>query len=78
MNVDGGFDDRTITNGSFLVSCSYDATCKIFTEGDWKCIKVLAGLEGKIMSCDVSGEAKYICTAAYDRTWKLHSFEEFV
>lgn len=66
---------RQLLTGGHLVTSSYDGTCKIFTEGDWKPIKSLAGLEGKVMSCDVSGDGKFIATASYDRTFKLFSPE---
>ncbi|KAJ3253329.1 U4/U6 small nuclear ribonucleoprotein Prp4 [Chytriomyces hyalinus] len=66
---------RQLLTGGHLVSSSYDGTCKIFTEGDWKPLKSLAGLEGKVMSCDVSGDGKHIATASYDRTFKLFAPE---
>jgi U4/U6 small nuclear ribonucleoprotein PRP4 len=69
------FIQRQVLNGSYLISSSYDATCKIWTDGDWKAIKTLTGLEGKIMCCDVSSDGKFIATAAYDRTFKLHAAE---
>ncbi|KAJ3191342.1 Cullin-associated NEDD8-dissociated protein 1, partial [Irineochytrium annulatum] len=46
---------RQLLSGGHLVSSSYDGTCRIYTEGDWKPIKSLSGLEGKVMCCDVSG-----------------------
>jgi U4/U6 small nuclear ribonucleoprotein PRP4 len=46
---------RQVLNGSFLVSSSYDGTCKIWTDGDFKPLKSLTGLEGKITCSDVSG-----------------------
>jgi len=60
-----------VLNGSVLVSSSYDGTCKIWTDGDYKPLKSLTGLEGKITSCDLSREGKYIGTTLYDRTFKL-------
>jgi U4/U6 small nuclear ribonucleoprotein PRP4 len=62
---------RQVLNGSFLVSSSYDGTCKVWTDGDFKPLKSLTGLEGKITCCDISGDAKYIATTLYDRTFKL-------
>lgn len=69
---------KQVLDGSFLISSSYDGTCKIWTEGDWKPIKALAGLEGKIMCCDVSGDGRFISTASYDRTFKLYASDEIV
>ncbi|KAJ3115328.1 hypothetical protein HDU96_000812 [Phlyctochytrium bullatum] len=56
-----GFDDsgpslkKQLLNGGHLLTSSYDGTCKIFTEGDWKPIKALSGLEGKVMYSDLTG-----------------------
>ena len=46
---------RVALDGSFLVSSSYDGTCKLWTDGDFKPLKSLSGLEGRIMCADVSG-----------------------
>ncbi|KAJ3303569.1 U4/U6 small nuclear ribonucleoprotein Prp4 [Blyttiomyces sp. JEL0837] len=82
MDVDDGFEQpslrRQLLTGGHLVSSSYDGSCKIFTEGDWKPIKSLSGLEGKVMCCDVSNDGKYISTASFDRTFKLFTPETIV
>ncbi|KAJ3009067.1 hypothetical protein HKX48_008186, partial [Thoreauomyces humboldtii] len=67
---------RQLMDGSFLVSSSYDGTCKVWTDGDYKPVKALTGLEGKVMSCDVSGDGQFIATASYDRTFKLYATED--
>ncbi|KAJ3390607.1 U4/U6 small nuclear ribonucleoprotein Prp4 [Lobulomyces angularis] len=36
---------KQLLNGSYLVSSSYDNTCKVWTEGDFKSIKVLSGMD---------------------------------
>ncbi|KXS12817.1 WD40 repeat-like protein [Gonapodya prolifera JEL478] len=46
---------RQQLDGSFLVTTSYDGTVKLWTEGDWKCLRVMQGHEGKVMDGDVSG-----------------------
>ncbi|KND01170.1 uncharacterized protein SPPG_04260 [Spizellomyces punctatus DAOM BR117] len=69
---------RQVLDGSFLVSSSYDGTCKVWTDGDFKPVKALTGLEGKVTGCDVSGDGQYIATASYDRTFKLYATENVV
>ncbi|KAJ3034787.1 U4/U6 small nuclear ribonucleoprotein Prp4 [Rhizophlyctis rosea] len=64
---------RQLLDGSLLVSSSHDGTCKVWTDGDFKPIKALTGLEGKVMNCDISSDGKYIATASYDRTFKLYA-----
>ncbi|KAJ3024709.1 UNVERIFIED_CONTAM: hypothetical protein HDU68_007867 [Siphonaria sp. JEL0065] len=73
-SADAGLKKQLLTGGH-LVSSSYDGTCKIFSEGDWKPLKSLAGLEGKVMGCDVSSDGKYIATASFDSTCKLFTPE---
>lgn len=46
---------KHLLDGSFLVSSSYDGTCKLWTDGDYKPLKSLTGLEGRVMSADLSG-----------------------
>ncbi|KAJ3292781.1 U4/U6 small nuclear ribonucleoprotein Prp4 [Borealophlyctis nickersoniae] len=67
---------RLLLDGSLLVSSSHDGTCKLWTDGDYKPIKALTGLEGKVMCCDLSGDGKYVATASYDRTFKLYSCQD--
>ncbi|TPX50748.1 hypothetical protein SeMB42_g01236 [Synchytrium endobioticum] len=66
---------RRLLSSSFLVSCSFDGTTKLWTEGDWKPLRSLVGQESKVMCCDVSRDGQYIATASYDRTFKLYSPE---
>lgn len=68
---------RNLLNGSFLVSSSYDGSCRLWTDGDYKPLKSLSGLEGKVMSADVSPDCQYIATSLYDRTFKLYSRQSF-
>lgn len=75
MDVDQDDTSRDICSGSFLVSSAYDGTCKIWTAGDFKPIKTFTGMDNKVMACDVSRDAKYIATAAYDRTFKIYGKE---
>lgn len=70
---------RQVLNGSFLVSSSYDGTCKIWTDGDFKPLKSLTGLEGKITCSDVSGGMfLYVFFIAFkincENRWKVHCY----
>ncbi|KAJ3367609.1 U4/U6 small nuclear ribonucleoprotein Prp4 [Kappamyces sp. JEL0680] len=46
---------RQVLDGSIIVSSSYDGTCKLWTDGDYKPLKSLSGLEGRITCADISG-----------------------
>ncbi|KAK4051242.1 hypothetical protein OIV83_003064 [Microbotryomycetes sp. JL201] len=60
------------TAGSFLISGAYDSTVKIFSADDWQLVKTMTSeAAGKIMSVDVSPDARFIASAEYTRTFKL-------
>jgi U4/U6 small nuclear ribonucleoprotein PRP4 len=50
---------RSMLDSSFLISSSYDGTCKLWTDSDYKPLKAVSGLEGRIMSVDISGGKQY-------------------
>lgn len=51
-------EDETIKlgvlDGSYMVTCSYDGTAKMWSAGDWKPLKTFAGHDGKVVAVDVS------------------------
>jgi U4/U6 small nuclear ribonucleoprotein PRP4 len=55
INLEDLVTKRNFLNGCFLVSSSYDGTCKLWSDGDFKPLKSLSGLEGRLMCCDISG-----------------------
>lgn len=59
------------SGGDFLLTASFDNTCKIWDVSDWSVVKILAGHEGRVMAADISPDTKYVASAAFDRTWKL-------
>ncbi|KAK4056041.1 hypothetical protein OIO90_003036 [Microbotryomycetes sp. JL221] len=62
------------TAGSFLISGAYDSTVKVFSADDWQLIKTMTSeAAGKIMSVDISPDARFIASAEYTRTFKLWS-----
>ena len=62
-------------HGNYLITSSYDKTCKVWNASSYSHITTLGGHEQRIMSCDIAapadGGAEYVATASYDRTWKL-------
>jgi hypothetical protein len=40
--------------GTYLMSSSYDKTCKIFSCQDWSLVKTLSGHEDKVMRAEIS------------------------
>eukprot|EP01102_Stenamoeba_stenopodia_P015127 TRINITY_DN5120_c0_g1_i1.p1 TRINITY_DN5120_c0_g1~~TRINITY_DN5120_c0_g1_i1.p1 ORF type:complete len:532 (+),score=123.89 TRINITY_DN5120_c0_g1_i1:167-1762(+) len=59
------------TNGSYLITSSFDKSCKIWSGKDWSLLKSLAGHEAKVMDVDISRDGESIVSSSFDRTWKL-------
>ena len=57
--------------GSFIASCSYDNTVKLWSHPGWTPIHTLKGHDNKIMGMDITNDSKFVVTASYDRTFKL-------
>ncbi|KAJ2513783.1 hypothetical protein H4217_006135 [Coemansia sp. RSA 1939] len=80
MMMDTSTDRETnarLCSGQYLVSASNDGLVNVWTTGDWKLQKSLAGHVGKVMSVDVAGDGSYIASSGYDRTFKLWGPEDF-
>ncbi|CEQ40267.1 SPOSA6832_01870, partial [Sporobolomyces salmonicolor] len=59
-------------SGSFLVSSGYDGYVKIWSADDWQQVRALSNDQsGKVMSVDVSSDARFIVSGQYDRSYKL-------
>lgn len=57
--------------GQFLLTASFDATCRLWSTRDYAPITTLAGHEGKVLCADISPDGRYIASSSFDRTWKL-------
>jgi len=61
--------------GQFLMSSSFDGTCRLWSTRDWSPITTLTGHEGKVLCADISPDNRFIASSSFDRTWKLFSEE---
>lgn len=61
------------SNGTFLVSASYDSTLNVWSADNWINVKTLKGHSDKVMSCDIYGDASQIISSGWDRSVKLWS-----
>ncbi|KAL6720660.1 hypothetical protein ACLMJK_002585 [Lecanora helva] len=64
-------DFKPKTSGTFFVSSGFDKNVNIYSTDDWALVKTLSGHSGNVMSCDVSRDSRWICSAGHDRTVKL-------
>ncbi|GAA5861833.1 hypothetical protein JCM3774_001318 [Rhodotorula dairenensis] len=61
-------------SGSFLVSSGFDGYVKIWSADDWQQVRALSNdKSGKVMSVDVSSDARFIASAQFDRNFRLFS-----
>ncbi|KAJ2802302.1 hypothetical protein H4R20_003329 [Coemansia guatemalensis] len=79
----GHYNDMTddeskmrLCDGQYLATASNDGLINIWTAGDWKLQKSLAGHVGKILGLDVAGDSSYIASVGYDKTFKIWAPEE--
>lgn len=63
------------TSGEYILTSSYDKTCKLWNTRDWSLLKTLSGHEGYVTGVDISRDEKHFVTASYDRTWKHWAHE---
>lgn len=59
------------SSGTFLISSSYDGLVNIWSADNWILVKSLQGHNDKVMSCDISGDGRYIASCGWDRSVKL-------
>ncbi|GAA6002167.1 uncharacterized protein JCM10292_000788 [Rhodotorula paludigena] len=60
-------------SGSFLVSCGFDGFVKVWSADDWQQVRALSNDQaGKVMSVDVSSDARFIAAGQYDKTFRLY------
>lgn len=77
-NVDApmdGTDDAArgerYKSGLYLASAGYDGLVKIWSADDWQLQRTLPTDAGKVMSVDISSDAKYIASGSYNRSYQL-------
>lgn len=61
--------------GEYVLTASYDKTCKLWNTRNWDLLAKMEGHEGFIMGADISTDEKHFVTASYDRTWKQWAHE---
>lgn len=65
-------DPETLdSNGTFLVTSSYDGLVNIWSADNWVLTKSLKGHNDKVMSCDINGDGSSIASSGWDRSVKM-------
>lgn len=62
---------RPSTAGSFILSSGFDKCVQMTSADDWVPMRRLEGHASHVLSCDVSGDGRWVVSGGYDRTVKL-------
>jgi len=63
------------SNGTFLVTSSYDGLVNIWSSDNWVKMKSLKGHNDKVLCCDINGSGSAIVSGGWDRSVKLWKTE---
>lgn len=63
-------------SGLYLASAGYDGFVKLWSADDWQLLRTLPTDGGKVMSVDLSGDAKYLASGTYNRNFQLFAPED--
>lgn len=62
-------------SGLYFASAGYDGLVKLWSADDWQLVKTLTTDAGKVMSVDLSEDAKYLVSGTYNRNFQLYEPE---
>lgn len=69
------FLEEKYRSGLYFASAGYDGLVKIWSADDWQLIKTLTTDAGKVMSVDLSEDARYLVSGTYNRNYQLYEPE---
>ncbi|KZT37918.1 U4/U6 snRNP-specific spliceosomal protein [Sistotremastrum suecicum HHB10207 ss-3] len=65
-------------SGLYLASSGYDGLVKIWSADDWQLLRTLTTDAGKVMSVDLSRDAKLLASGTYNRNFQLYGPDDVV
>ncbi|KIP08836.1 hypothetical protein PHLGIDRAFT_116960 [Phlebiopsis gigantea 11061_1 CR5-6] len=63
-------------SGLYLASAGYDGFVKLWSADDWQLLRTLPTDGGKVMSVDLSSDAKFLASGTYNRNFQLFAPED--
>ena len=70
-----GADEWKYRSGLYLASSGYDGLVKLWSADDWQLLRTLSTDAGKVMSVDLSSDAKLLASGTYNRNFQLFAPE---
>lgn len=69
-------EERDYRSGLYLASAGYDGLVKLWSADDWQLLRTLPTDGGKVMSVDLSNDAKYLASGTYNRNFQMFAPDE--
>ncbi|GJE91185.1 splicing factor motif and WD40 domain-containing protein [Phanerochaete sordida] len=78
VKANGAFTEEEwrFRSGLYLASAGYDGFVKIWSADDWQLLRTLPTDGGKVMSVDLSSDAKLLASGTYNRNFQIFAPEE--
>lgn len=73
--ADADLEEWKYRSGLYLASSGYDGLVKMWSADDWQLLRTLSTDAGKVMSVDLSSDAKLLASGTYNRNFQLFSPE---
>ncbi|KIY51317.1 U4/U6 snRNP-specific spliceosomal protein [Fistulina hepatica ATCC 64428] len=67
------YEEWRYSSGLFFASAGYDGLVKLWSADDWQLLRTLTTDAGKVMSCDLSSDGRYLASGTYNRNFQLFS-----
>lgn len=74
--VDSIEEEWKYRSGLYLASAGYDGFVKLWSADDWQLLRTLPTDGGKVMSVDLSSDAKLLASGTYNRNFQIFAPEE--
>ncbi|GBE86448.1 Uncharacterized WD repeat-containing protein [Sparassis crispa] len=65
-------------SGLYLASAGYDGFVKLWSADDWQLLRTLPTDGGKVMSVDLSSDAKFLASGTYNRNFQMFAPDESI
>jgi U4/U6 small nuclear ribonucleoprotein PRP4 len=75
-NIATGEEEWKYRSGLYFASSGYDGFVKLWSADDWQLLRTFSTDAGKVMSVDLSSDAKLLASGTYNRNFQLFAPED--